>query len=278
MIFAPVSRRVVVIRQPPRESLGECGIGDVVERNEHARHRRGEDRRDHPGAAQDLLERWGFGGAPASDRRCAGGGRARVLNKPSTFGGQRFAVVRSPGTYIRAVPDGERREGALGERMTPLLALPRVGALLDPDVERIISLRRIAKLTGTPVAKLQDWASLAGMLDTLSGLTIVFTLSNLPIMVWMLYTYFRDIPAEILEAARMDAAVHSDVGRGEGPLVSSGKDFEDLGDAGQFNGRRHVGAVLGAPDGDEREHASIDDVRVDQRHVIPDNALGFELA
>ena len=55
-------------------------------------------------------------------------------------------------------------------------------------------------------------------------------------------------------------------------------DFEDLGDAGQFNGRRHVGAVLGAPDGNEREHASIDDVRVDQRYVIPDNALGFELS
>lgn len=45
-----------------------------------------------------------------------------------------------------------------------------------------------------------------GLLDTLLGLVIVLTLINLPIMVWMLYTYFRDIPAEILEAARMDGA------------------------------------------------------------------------
>jgi sorbitol/mannitol transport system permease protein len=44
------------------------------------------------------------------------------------------------------------------------------------------------------------------LLDTLTGLVIVLTLINLPIMVWMLYTYFRDIPAEILEAARMDGA------------------------------------------------------------------------
>ena len=29
---------------------------------------------------------------------------------------------------------------------------------------------------------------------------------NLPIIVWMLYTYFREIPGEILEAARMDGA------------------------------------------------------------------------
>ena len=45
-----------------------------------------------------------------------------------------------------------------------------------------------------------------GLLDTLTGLVIILTLINLPIMVWMLYTYFRDIPAEILEAARMDGA------------------------------------------------------------------------
>jgi sorbitol/mannitol transport system permease protein len=45
-----------------------------------------------------------------------------------------------------------------------------------------------------------------GLLDTLTGLVIMLTLINLPIMVWMLYTYFRDIPGEILEAARMDGA------------------------------------------------------------------------
>jgi sorbitol/mannitol transport system permease protein len=45
-----------------------------------------------------------------------------------------------------------------------------------------------------------------GLLDTLTGLVIVMMLINLPIMVWMLYTYFRDIPGEILEAARMDGA------------------------------------------------------------------------
>ena len=35
---------------------------------------------------------------------------------------------------------------------------------------------------------------------------IVLMLINLPIIVWMLYTYFREIPGEILEAARMDGA------------------------------------------------------------------------
>ncbi|WP_417210252.1 carbohydrate ABC transporter permease [Antarctobacter sp.] len=45
-----------------------------------------------------------------------------------------------------------------------------------------------------------------GWLDTRIGLVIVLMLINLPIIVWMLYTYFKEIPGEILEAARMDGA------------------------------------------------------------------------
>ena len=44
------------------------------------------------------------------------------------------------------------------------------------------------------------------LLDTRTGLVIVMMLINLPIIVWMLYTYFKEIPGEILEAARMDGA------------------------------------------------------------------------
>jgi sorbitol/mannitol transport system permease protein len=43
-------------------------------------------------------------------------------------------------------------------------------------------------------------------LDTRAGLVAVLFLLNLPIVVWMLYTYFKEIPGEILEAARMDGA------------------------------------------------------------------------
>jgi len=68
----------------------------------------------------------------------------------------------------------------------------------------------------------------AGLLDTLTSLTIVFTLSNLPIMVWMLYTGFKDIPPDILEAARMDGAtiwgefMHVIRPLAMGPLASTG--------------------------------------------------------
>jgi sorbitol/mannitol transport system permease protein len=45
-----------------------------------------------------------------------------------------------------------------------------------------------------------------GLLDSRIGLVGVLTMINLPIVVWMLYTYFKEIPGEILEAARMDGA------------------------------------------------------------------------
>ncbi|WP_370281914.1 carbohydrate ABC transporter permease [Pseudooceanicola sp.] len=45
-----------------------------------------------------------------------------------------------------------------------------------------------------------------GLLDTKIALVVILMLINLPIMIWMLYTYFKEIPRDILEAARMDGA------------------------------------------------------------------------
>ncbi|MCU0831901.1 MAG: carbohydrate ABC transporter permease [Rhizobiaceae bacterium] len=54
-----------------------------------------------------------------------------------------------------------------------------------------------------PIYLMFNWL---GLLDSRIGLTVILTLMNLPIIVWMLYTYFKEIPGEILEAARMDGA------------------------------------------------------------------------
>ncbi len=45
-----------------------------------------------------------------------------------------------------------------------------------------------------------------GLLDTRSGLIIIYALMNLPIIVWMLFTFYKEVPHEILEAGRMDGA------------------------------------------------------------------------
>ncbi len=45
-----------------------------------------------------------------------------------------------------------------------------------------------------------------GLLDSRLGLIAILCLGNLPIVIWMLFTYFKEIPKDILEAARMDGA------------------------------------------------------------------------
>ncbi|WP_193367600.1 carbohydrate ABC transporter permease [Pelagibius marinus] len=54
-----------------------------------------------------------------------------------------------------------------------------------------------------PIYLMCQWL---GLLDSLVALVAILMLMNLPIIVWMLYTYFKEIPGDILEAARMDGA------------------------------------------------------------------------
>lgn len=44
------------------------------------------------------------------------------------------------------------------------------------------------------------------LLDTTVVLIVIYAMINLPIVMWILFTYFREIPKEILEASRMDGA------------------------------------------------------------------------
>ena len=92
-------------------------------------------------------------------------------------------ALAAPAAYSMAFFRGSRTRGVLMWMLSTKM-MPAVGALV-------------------PIYVL---AQTTGLLDTRLLLTIIFTLSNLPIMVWMLYSHFKDIPHEILEAARMDGA------------------------------------------------------------------------
>ncbi|MEK8025963.1 carbohydrate ABC transporter permease [Pseudaquabacterium rugosum] len=92
-------------------------------------------------------------------------------------------LIAAPAAYAMAFFRSRRTQDVLMWMLSTKM-MPAVGALV-------------------PVYVL---AQSSGLLDTRTGLVIVFTLSNLPIMVWMLYAGLREIPPEILEAARMDGA------------------------------------------------------------------------
>ncbi len=92
-------------------------------------------------------------------------------------------VIAIPAAWAMAFAPGKRTKDVLMWMLSTKM-MPPVGVLV-------------------PIYLLfRDW----GLLDTRVGLTAVMTLINLPIIVWMLYTYFREIPGDILEAARMDGA------------------------------------------------------------------------
>lgn len=62
-----------------------------------------------------------------------------------------------------------------------------------------------------------------GLLDTRIALVFIFAMMNLPIIMMILFNYFREIPKEILEASRMDgASTWSEITRIVMPLAWGG--------------------------------------------------------
>jgi sorbitol/mannitol transport system permease protein len=107
-------------------------------------------------------------------------GNSVLLAVGSTLIGLLFAV---PAAWAMAFAPGKRTKDLLLWMLSTKM-MPPVGALI-------------------PIYLLfRDF----GLLDSRGGLIAVLFLLNLPIIVWMLFTYFKEIPGEILEAARMDGA------------------------------------------------------------------------
>ena len=107
-------------------------------------------------------------------------GNSIILSLGSTLVGLAFAV---PAAWAMAFAPGKRTKDLLMWMLSTKM-MPPVGAL--------IPIYLIFKN--------------AGLLDSRGGLIAVLFLLNLPIIVWMLFTYFKEIPGEILEASRMDGA------------------------------------------------------------------------
>jgi sorbitol/mannitol transport system permease protein len=103
-----------------------------------------------------------------------------VIALGSTFLGILIAV---PAAWAMAFVPGRRTKDVLLWMLSTKM-LPAVGVLY-------------------PLVLLAKWL---GVMDSRILLIVVLMLINLPIIVWMLYTYFKEIPGEILEAARMDGA------------------------------------------------------------------------
>lgn len=100
----------------------------------------------------------------------------------TSFGGTLLAMLISiPAAYSMAFSPGRHTKGILLWMLSTKM-MPAVGVLMP---------------TYLICQKL-------GLLDTRIALVFIFAMMNLPIIMMMLFNYFREIPVEILEASRMD--------------------------------------------------------------------------
>ena len=92
-------------------------------------------------------------------------------------------VLAIPAAYAMAFRPSRRTRGTL---------LWMLSTKMMPSVGGLIPIYLIYRSTG--------------LLDTCTGLVIINAVMNLPIVVWMLFTFFKEIPGEIMESGRMDGA------------------------------------------------------------------------
>lgn len=102
----------------------------------------------------------------------------------TSFGGTALAMlIAIPSAYAMAFNPGKYTKDILMWMLSTKM-LPAVGVLM-------------------PIYLLSQKL---GLLDTKTALIIIYALINLPIIMMILFNYFREIPKEILEASRMDGA------------------------------------------------------------------------
>ena len=92
-------------------------------------------------------------------------------------------LVGAPAAYVTAFHQTKATRGIMLWMLSTKF-MPAVGVLV-------------------PIYLLLVWTNL---LDTRLALIVITFLSNLPLVVWMLFSYFKEVPPEILEAGRMDGA------------------------------------------------------------------------
>jgi sorbitol/mannitol transport system permease protein len=128
-----------------------------------------------------------------------------------TWTTENYAVVQERSNYLRFAMNSVLL--SVGSTLVALLfAIPAAWAMAFQPTRRTKDLLMwmLSTKMMPPVGALIPVYLLfrdLGLLDSRGGLIVILFLMNLPIVVWMLYTYFKEIPVDILEAARMDGAV-----------------------------------------------------------------------
>jgi sorbitol/mannitol transport system permease protein len=123
-----------------------------------------------------------------------GGWRTALIDSPfgarlaSTVGVTLFSTLAA---FLLGIPAAYGLAFAPGRR-ADLLLLWCISTRMLPPVGVIVPLYVLFRSLG--------------LIDTRLGLILVFTAMNLPLVIWMLHSFFLDLPLEAVEAARLEGA------------------------------------------------------------------------
>ncbi len=122
-------------------------------------------------------------------------GYIRVFTRGSFFLNYRNSLIVTVSTIVLTVVFSALAAYGLTEyrlKITPVIAALFVVGIMLP-----------IRLGTVPILKIMiTW----GLVDTLTALILVYTAMSIPIAVTLMMAYFRTVPTEIKEAARMDGA------------------------------------------------------------------------
>ena len=133
--------------------------------------------------------------------------------KQVTFEGYRYAFTPSPGPELMPYLLNSLQVAGYTALLTIFFAATggyAIGRRKFPGMQVIIIFLMLAQMFQGPVIMVA-WYRMAAqlkILNTLTGLVLIYLTSTIPISVWLMSGFFKGIPYELEEAAAIDGCSH----------------------------------------------------------------------
>ena len=136
-----------------------------------------------------------------------------ILPKKVTFIGYTYAFSLSPGPDLMPYLINSLEVAGVTALLTTFFAATggyAIGRRRFPGMQIIIIFLMLAQMFQGPVIMVA-WYRMAAqlkILNTLTGLVLIYLTSTIPISVWLMSGFFKSIPYELEEAAQIDGCSH----------------------------------------------------------------------
>ena len=136
-----------------------------------------------------------------------------LIPRTVTFAGYRYAFTPSPGPELMPYLLNSLQVAGYSALLTTLFAATggyAIGRKRFAGMQAVIVFLMLAQMFQGPVIMV-PWYRMAAqlkILNTRTGLVLIYLTSTVPISVWLMSGFFKSIPHELEEAAQIDGCSH----------------------------------------------------------------------